>query len=238
VKRFLVGFLTGAVFLPLAAIAVAWLGLVDVRADAAITPWFAAWLSSSVHRSVIRQAAAVNSQAPAAKAEIIAGGKLYVNDCAGCHGAGLKGGGIGPALYGIEHKLSNDAIAGFIRNPRAPMPNFGFTEAQISDIVAYLGSLDGGLGNTMPVVTFSPAAPVDQATISVTFPGTPPTNVRVLPVMHMGTSTHHTAQVQLQPSPTDPHTFTGRIEFSMGGPWTVQIEYDGHELDVPLSVGS
>ena len=99
-KRFLVGFLTGAVFLPLAAIAVAWLGLVDVRADAAITPWFAAWLSSSVHRSVIRQAATVNSLSPAAQAEIIAGGKLYINDCAGCHGApGETGSEFGGTFY-------------------------------------------------------------------------------------------------------------------------------------------
>ena len=99
-KRFLVGFLTGAVFLLLAATAVAWLGLVDVRADAAITPWFAAWLSSSVHRSVIRQAATVNSLAPAAQAEIIAGGKLYINDCAGCHGApGETGSEFGGTFY-------------------------------------------------------------------------------------------------------------------------------------------
>jgi mono/diheme cytochrome c family protein len=167
------------------------------------------------------------------------GAKLVqANGCAGCHGAGLKGGGIGPALYGVEHRMSNPQIADFIARPRAPMPNFGFSDAQISDIVAYLGSLDGGLGNTLPVVTFSPAAPIDEATISVTFPGTAPASVSVLPVMHMGTGTHHTRQVQLQPSPTDPHTFTGRIEFSMGGPWIVQIEYDGHELDVPLSVGS
>ncbi len=163
---------------------------------------------------------------------------IQANGCAGCHGAGLKGGGIGPALYGLEHHMSNAQIADFIAHPRPPMPNFGFSDAQISDIVGYLASLDGGIGNTMPVVTFSPAAPVDQATIIVTFPGTPPASVSVLPVMHMGTGTHHTKLVQLQPSPTDPHTFTGHIEFSMGGPWIVQIEYDGRELDVPLSVGS
>jgi hypothetical protein len=118
------------------------------------------------------------------------------------------------------------------------MPNFGFSDAQIGDIVAYLTALDGGINNTMPVVTFSPASPADQATIMVTFPGTAPANVSVLPVMHMGTGTHHTNLVQLQPAPNDPHTFTGRIAFSMGGPWIVQIEYDGHELDVPLNVGS
>jgi mono/diheme cytochrome c family protein len=160
------------------------------------------------------------------------------NGCAGCHGAGLKGGRIGPALFGIEHRMTSDQIADFIVHPRAPMPSFGFSTTQVSDIVAYLASLDGGINNTAPIVTFSPQAPVDSATISVTFPGTLPTSVSVLPVMHMGTGTHHTAMVQLQPSPSDPRTFTGRITFSMGGPWIVQIEYDGRELDIPLNVGT
>lgn len=160
------------------------------------------------------------------------------NGCAGCHGAGLRGGGIGPALFGIEHRLTNDRIADFIVHPRAPMPNFGFSATQVADIVAYLTSLDGGTNNTAPVVTFSPASPVDSATISITFPGTPPASVTVLPVMHMGTGTHRAAMVQLQPSPTDPHTFTGRIAFSMGGPWIVQVQYDGREMDIPLNVGS
>lgn len=181
----------------------------------------------------------VTPVAPASSGDSNNGAKLVQsNGCAGCHGAGFKGGGIGPALYGLEHHMSNAAIADFITHPRPPMPNFGFSDAQIGDIVAYLTALDGGINNTMPVVTFSPASPVDQATIMVTFPGTAPANVSVLPVMHMGTGTHHTNLVQLQPAPNDPHTFTGRIAFSMGGPWIVQIEYDGHELDVPLNVGS
>lgn len=160
------------------------------------------------------------------------------NGCAGCHGVGLKGGRIGPALFGLEHHMTNDQIADFIVHPRAPMPNFGFNASQVSDIVAYLTSLDGGINNTAPIVTLSPQTPVDSATISVTFPGTLPVSVRVLPVMHMGTGTHHTALVQLQPSPADPRTFTGRIAFSMGGPWIVQIQYDGQELDIPVNVGT
>ncbi len=181
----------------------------------------------------------VTPTAPASSGDSNNGAKLVQsNGCAGCHGAGLRGGGIGPALYGLEHRMPNAQIADFISHPRAPMPNFGFSGTQIGDIVAYLTSLDGGINNTLPVVTFSPASPVDQATITVTFPGTAPVSVSVLPVMHMGTGTHHTNVVQLQPAPGDPHTFTGRIAFSMGGPWIVQIEYDGHELDVPLNVGS
>lgn len=182
--------------------------------------------------------AAMPSAAPAS-GDANNGAKLVqANGCAGCHGAGLRGGGIGPALYGIEHKMTGAQISDFIVHPRAPMPNFGFTPAQVDDIVAYLTSLDGGLNNTLPVVTFNPQQPVDMATITVTFPGTPPAHVVVLPVMQMGTGTMQTRAVTLQPSPSDPHVFTGRVVFSMGGPWTIRIQYDNQTMVVPLNVGS
>lgn len=166
------------------------------------------------------------------------GAKLVqANGCEGCHGAALKGGGVGPALFGIEHRLTPAQIADFIVHPRAPMPNFGFTQDQVSDIVAYLSNLDGGAGSSAPVVTFDPAKPVDVATISVQFPGTPPKDVSVLPLMQMGSSSMQTREVPLTQSATDPHVFTGRLVFSMGGPWTVRVQYDGKTLDVPLTVG-
>lgn len=178
-----------------------------------------------------------STTAPAA-ADANDGAKLVqANGCAGCHGANLKGGGIGPALYGIEHKLSNDQIADFIAHPRPPMPNFGFSQAQIGDIVAYLTTLDGGATSDRPVVTFDPAVPVDVATMTIRFPGTPPKDVTVLPVMQMGKSTMQTRPVHLTQSTTDPHVFSGRVVFSMGGPWTVQVQYDGNTMTVPLSVG-
>jgi hypothetical protein len=146
------------------------------------------------------------------------------------------GGAVGPKLYGIEHQLSSAQIADYIVHPRPPMPNFNFNPSQVSDIVAYLSSLDGGANATAPVVTLSPNPPVDVATITVRFPGTPPKSVTVLPVMQMGTSTMQTRMVQLQPT-SDPNVFSGRIVFSMGGPWTLKLQYDGHTMDVPITVG-
>jgi hypothetical protein len=55
--------------------------------------------------------------------------------------------------------------------------------------------------------------------------------------MQMGSSTMQTRTVQLQQSASDPHTFSGRVVFSMGGPWTVRVQYGGQTLDVPLNVG-
>lgn len=166
------------------------------------------------------------------------GAKLVqANGCAGCHGASLKGGSIGPALFGIEHVRTPDQIANAIAHPKAPMPNFGFNTDQIHAIVAYLSGLDGGTNNQAPVVTFNPATPIDEATITARFAGTPPKDVSVLPIMQMGKSTMQTRLVHLVQSPSDPHVFSGRVVFSMGGPWTVKLQYDSNTLDVPLNVG-
>jgi mono/diheme cytochrome c family protein len=170
--------------------------------------------------------------------EINEGAKLVqANGCAGCHGVNLMGGSIGPKLFGIEHRLGSAQIADFIVHPRAPMPNFGFSSDQVSDIVAYLSSLDGGAGGTQPVVTLNPNPPVDIATITVRFPGTAPKSVSVLPIMQMGVSSMQTREVPLTQSASDPHVFTGRIVFSMGGPWTLKLQYDGNTMDVPITVG-
>lgn len=205
--------------------------------------WAGPWevgtrFDKSLETVPVASATQTPSAAPAA-ADANAGAKLVqANGCEGCHGTGLKGGGIGPKLFGIEHSLTQDQIAGFILHPKAPMPNFGFSDAQAHDIAAYLSSLDGGAQNAAPVVTFDPSTPTDVATISVRFPGTPPKDVSVLPIMQMGASTMQTRVVHLAPSASDPNLFSGKIVFSMGGPWTVRVQYDGKTLDVPLNVGA
>ena len=166
------------------------------------------------------------------------GAKLVqANGCAGCHGADLKGGSIGPKLYGIERAKSPSEIAQAIAKPKPPMPSFGFSASQIDDIVAYLSNLDGGVQNEAPVVTFNPSPPIDVATIVVRFAGTPPKHVSVLPIMQMGSNTMQTRRVDLAQSKQDPHLFTGRVVFSMGGPWTVRLQYDGKTTNVPVNVG-
>jgi cytochrome c553 len=86
VKRFVAGFLTGALALVLVALVCLRFGFADVRADAAIPAWLAGWLKVSTHASVVRQASSLPAFAPATDANVIAGGKLYLSDCVGCHG--------------------------------------------------------------------------------------------------------------------------------------------------------
>ncbi len=169
-------------------------------------------------------------------ADVNAGAKLVQsNGCAGCHGTNFQG-GVGPKLSGIEHRRSAAQIADAIKNPKAPMPRFPFTNAQVGDVVAYLSNLDGGAGASRPVATLTPVKPSDHAVLSVRFPGTPPKSVSALPVMQMGGSTMHTARVTLHPT-RDPHVFEGNVTFSMGGPWTIEILYDGKRMTLPVEAG-
>jgi len=186
--------------------------------------------------ALLAAAAACASAAPASASGDPSAGATIVqaNGCAGCHGANLKG-GTGPALYGIEHQLSAARIAAAIANPKAPMPKFPLSAAQIADVVAYLSSLDGGSAGQQPVATLSPAKPKSQAVLTVRFPGTPPSHVTALPSMEMGASAMHDAKVTLQPT-SDPHVFAGKVSFSMGGPWTIDVQYDGKHLTLPVNV--
>ena len=154
--------------------------------------------------------------------------------CAGCHGAQFQG-GAGPQLRGIEHRLSAAQIASAIAHPVAPMPQFGFTSAQTADIVAYLSALDGGANRNAPVATFSPAKPSNEAMLTVRFPGVPPHSVTAQAAMQMGGGSMSGAKVTLAPT-ADPHVWSGVVRFSMGGPWTVEIIYDGKKMSVPVNV--
>ena len=67
-----------------------------------------------------------------------------LHSCANCHGAGGRGGGIGPRLVGIAAAQTPEQIYDFIKHPRAPMPDFKLTDAEIADLVAYVVSLTPG----------------------------------------------------------------------------------------------
>lgn len=117
-KRFLAGFLAGTFALVLAVLVVARLGLADVRADAAIPSWYDHWLSTSIHRSVQREASALPTLAPATDEELTAGGKLFLTDCAGCHGEPGKP----PSDFGVTF---------YPRAPQLALTGTSYTPTQI-----------------------------------------------------------------------------------------------------------
>ncbi|HRP68599.1 MAG TPA: c-type cytochrome, partial [Turneriella sp.] len=90
------------------------------------------------------------------------GQKIFNEKCTACHTIG-KGKTVGPDLKGVTTRRDPQWLTRWIMEPdkalaekdetalallkefnNVPMPNFGITEAQAKDIIAYLGSGDAG----------------------------------------------------------------------------------------------
>jgi mono/diheme cytochrome c family protein len=110
VKRFLIGFVTGGIALTFCALGYLRLGLTNVAADAPTSAWTTRWMFSSVHASIKRTTPAdLKSPQPVTDESLIAGGKLYLNDCVGCHGApGKPPSDFGATFYPPAPQLARD----------------------------------------------------------------------------------------------------------------------------------
>ncbi|HXO30056.1 MAG TPA: cytochrome c [Thermoanaerobaculia bacterium] len=89
-KHLIAGSLCALALLAIATATYLGLGLMEVAADAKPAAWEAGLMPAAVHASVRRRAAAMQTMPnplPHADATLVAGGKLYMNDCVGCHGA-------------------------------------------------------------------------------------------------------------------------------------------------------
>jgi mono/diheme cytochrome c family protein len=85
-KRFVIGFVAAIVALPIGCIAYFALGFSPIRADAKPSALETAILRSAVRASVRRSAAGIPNPPVADDDSLLAGGKLYVAGCQGCHG--------------------------------------------------------------------------------------------------------------------------------------------------------
>jgi mono/diheme cytochrome c family protein len=99
VKRFLEGFAIGALVLALLALLFLETGRVDVRADAAPSTLASNFLDIATHASVRHHAPALQNLSSDDEPVLIAGGKLYLNDCVGCHGEPGKPSDFGATFY-------------------------------------------------------------------------------------------------------------------------------------------
>jgi thiosulfate dehydrogenase len=86
VKKFVLGFVTGIAVLWLGVWSYLELGLAGVRADEKAPRWESRLMSSAVRASVRRSAPKIRNPVPPTDESLVAGGKLYMNGCAGCHG--------------------------------------------------------------------------------------------------------------------------------------------------------
>ena len=89
-KTFLLGIITGFVLLTLGAMLYLRLGFAEVRADVAPSGWETHLMTAAVRASVQREAQEVRNPVAPTDENLIAGGKMFMNNCAGCHG-GIDG---------------------------------------------------------------------------------------------------------------------------------------------------
>jgi mono/diheme cytochrome c family protein len=116
-KSFLLGVLATLVVLAVGTVLYLRLGLAEVRADISPSRFEASLLSSAVHASVRREAPELPNPVPPTDENLIAGGKMYLNECAGCHGTPGKAEDTGDVLYPPI--------------PQLPKVGTGYTEAQV-----------------------------------------------------------------------------------------------------------
>ena len=85
-KRFVIGIVAAITILPIGCMAYFALGFSQTRADAKPSAFESAILPSAIRASVRRSAAEIPNPPAANDDALVAGGKLYVAGCQGCHG--------------------------------------------------------------------------------------------------------------------------------------------------------
>lgn len=90
----------------------------NVNADAAPSAWEASFAASAIHASVARQASQTRDPRDVPDATLIAGGRIYLSDCVGCHGEPGKP----PSEFGATF---------YPRAPQFPLVGSQYSQAQL-----------------------------------------------------------------------------------------------------------
>lgn len=85
-KNFILGILFTLLVLVLGGLAYLLLGFAEMRGDLPPSRLESALIRRAIHASVRREAPEVANPVPPTDENLIAGGKIYLNECAGCHG--------------------------------------------------------------------------------------------------------------------------------------------------------
>jgi mono/diheme cytochrome c family protein len=117
VKQFILGSLVTILLFMAGAVIYLRLGCAEVRADAATSTLEASLMRRAVHASVKREAPETANPVAPTDENLIAGGKMYLNECNGCHGTPGK-------TRNWASPLNPDA-------PQLPVVGTEYSEAQI-----------------------------------------------------------------------------------------------------------
>ncbi|MBV8438897.1 MAG: cytochrome c [Silvibacterium sp.] len=85
-KKFVLGVLFTLALLTVGGLAYLLLGFAEVQGDVPPSRLESAVMNRAVHASVRREAPEMANPFPPTDENLIAGGKTYLNECAGCHG--------------------------------------------------------------------------------------------------------------------------------------------------------
>jgi mono/diheme cytochrome c family protein len=133
VRNFLAGVLFTLVVLILGGFAYLRLGYAEVRGDLPPSNWEKALMFSSAHASVRRRAPELPNPVPPTDENLIAGAKIYSDECAGCHGAAGKADQTSDSLYPPI--------------PQLPVVGTAYSEAQIFWVAKHGIRLSGMFAN-------------------------------------------------------------------------------------------
>ena len=99
-KSFLLGVVATLVVLAVGTFAYLRLGFAEVRGDMPGTRLESYLMSAAIHASVRRHAPEISNPIPPTNENLIAGGKMYLGECSGCHGTpGKTENETGDSLY-------------------------------------------------------------------------------------------------------------------------------------------
>jgi mono/diheme cytochrome c family protein len=85
-KDFIFGFLATVVLILIVPLTYLRLGAAEVRGDVRAPWWESRLMQFALHASVSRSAQRIQNPLPHSDEQLIAGGKMYLDGCAGCHG--------------------------------------------------------------------------------------------------------------------------------------------------------
>lgn len=98
-RNFLLGVVTTLALLFVGTLTYLRLGLAEVRGDWPPSKWETYLMTRAVHASVRREAPEVPNPVQPTDENLIVGGKIYLGECAGCHGTPGKKDSSGAMLF-------------------------------------------------------------------------------------------------------------------------------------------
>jgi mono/diheme cytochrome c family protein len=112
VKGFILGVFFTLAIVAAGAYAYLYLGLADVRSDRASSQLENSIISTAVHASIRRNAPELRSPVPPTDVNLITGGRMYVEQCARCHGApgAEHNGEPAPSLHSMAAQFTESQI--------------------------------------------------------------------------------------------------------------------------------